>query len=67
MMGYVSLLLWVAILSVAVGLYDITLVKVKRSSSSSSSTAMSHYHLMSGLSQKQCSCGAPLLTDPEAP
>lgn len=28
MMGYLSLLLWVAILSVAVGLYDITLVKV---------------------------------------
>ena len=29
MLGYISLLLWVAILSVAVGLYDITLVKVR--------------------------------------
>lgn len=28
MLGYISLLLWVGILSVAVGMYDITLVKV---------------------------------------
>jgi hypothetical protein len=29
MLGYITLLLWVAILAVAVGAYDVTLVKVR--------------------------------------
>lgn len=30
MLGYFPLLLWVAVLSAAVGIYDITLVKVRQ-------------------------------------